>query len=81
MSLTAWDIMEEQGMDTDLYFPDELNRIIGKSYLFKVKYTQFNHDHNNHIYRAEKVTDDAEIINYFKKDFMQEEVCCLLFSY
>ena len=80
-NLTAWEIMEEQGMDTDQYFPDDLNQIIGKKYLFKVKYTDFNHNNNSHIYRAEKVTEDIDIIKYFKKGFMEEEVCCFVFFY
>ena len=37
--VTAWEIMQEQGINTDDYFPDELNQIIGKQYLFKIKYT------------------------------------------
>ena len=70
--LTAWEIMEEHGMDTDEYFPDELNQIIGRQYLFKIFYSEFNHNNNNHIYRAEKLTDDADTINYFKTGFLDE---------
>ena len=73
--------MEEQGMDTDQYFPDDLNQIIGKKYLFKVKYTDFNHNNNSHIYRAETVTEDIDIIKYFNKGFMEEEVCCFVYFY
>ena len=70
--LTAWEIMEEHGMDTDEYFPDELNQIIGRQYLFKIFYSEFNHNNNIHIYRAEKVTDDVDIISYFKFGFLDE---------
>ena len=73
-NLTAWEIMEEQGMDIEQYFPDELNQIIGRKYLFKVKYTEFNHNNNSHIYRADKVTEDIDTINYFKNGFLDEEV-------
>ncbi|GKB44610.1 replication protein A 70 kDa DNA-binding subunit B [Tanacetum coccineum] len=45
--LSAWKIMEEQGMDANQYFPDDLNQIIGKQYLFKIKYSQFNHNNNS----------------------------------
>ena len=72
--LTAWEIMEEHGMDTDEYFPDKLNQIIGKQYLFKIFYSEFNHNNNSHIYRAEKVTEDVDTINYFKMGFLDNEV-------
>ncbi|GKB40853.1 replication protein A 70 kDa DNA-binding subunit B [Tanacetum coccineum] len=72
--LSAWQIMEEQGMDANQYFPDDLNQIIGKQYLFKIKYSQFNHNNNSHVYRAEKVTEDVETINYFKNGFVKYEV-------
>ncbi|GKF45272.1 replication protein A 70 kDa DNA-binding subunit B, partial [Tanacetum coccineum] len=71
--LSAWEIMEKQGMDADRYFPDDLNQIIGKQYLFKVKYSEFNHNNNSHVYRAEKVTEDVETINYFKNGFFDDE--------
>ena len=70
--LTAWEVMEEHGMDTDEYFPDELNQIIGRQYLFKIFYSEFNHNNNSHIYRAEKVTDDDDIIRFFKMGFLDE---------
>ena len=72
--LTAWEIIQEQGVNTDEYFPDDLNQIIGKQYLFKIKYTEFNHNNNSHIYRTEKITDDVDIIKYFKNGFLDEEV-------
>ncbi|GJY86174.1 replication protein A 70 kDa DNA-binding subunit B [Tanacetum coccineum] len=71
--LSAWQIMEEQGMDANQYFPDDLNQIIGKQYLFKIKYSQFNHNNNSHVYRAEKVTQDVETINYFQNGFVKYE--------
>ncbi|GKE76950.1 replication protein A 70 kDa DNA-binding subunit B [Tanacetum coccineum] len=33
---TAWELMEKYGMDTDDYFPEDLDEIVGKKYLFKV---------------------------------------------
>jgi hypothetical protein len=71
---TAWEIMEREGMDTEEYFPDVLNQIIGRKYLFKILFSEFNHNNNSYIYRAEKVTDDVDIINYFKNRFIEEEV-------
>nr|GEY11539.1 replication protein A 70 kDa DNA-binding subunit B [Tanacetum cinerariifolium] len=72
--LSAWEIMEEQGMDTNEYFPDNLNQIIRKQNLFKIKYIEFNHNKNSHIYRTKKVTEDVETINYFKTGFFEYEV-------
>ncbi|GJS11220.1 replication protein A 70 kDa DNA-binding subunit B [Tanacetum coccineum] len=48
-------------------------QIIGKQYLFKIKYSQFNHNNNSHVYRAEKVIEDVETINYFKNGFVKYE--------
>lgn len=74
-NVTAWEIMKENGVNTDEYFPDVLNEIVGKQYLFKIKYTEFNHTNNSHIYRTEKVTDDVDTVTYFKNGFIDEEVC------
>ena len=78
-NLTAWEIMEEQGIDTDKYFLDDLNMIIGKKYLFKVKYTEFNHSNNSPIYRTKRVTEDVDTINYFKSGFLEEGVSLYVF--
>ncbi|GJS91564.1 ATP-dependent DNA helicase PIF1-like protein [Tanacetum coccineum] len=59
---TAWELVEKHGADTTTYFPDELNCIIGKKFLFRVKFTEYNHKNNNHVYRCERVTNDEEII-------------------
>ncbi|GJW69152.1 replication protein A 70 kDa DNA-binding subunit B [Tanacetum coccineum] len=71
--LSAWEIMEEQGVDANQYFPDNLNQIIRKQYLFKIKYSKFNHNNNSLVYRAKKVTKDVETINYFKNGFVKYE--------
>ncbi|GKA58162.1 replication protein A 70 kDa DNA-binding subunit B [Tanacetum coccineum] len=72
--LSAWEIMEDQGMDVDNYFPDDLNQIIGKKYLFKIKFSEFNHKNNSHVYRVEKVSEDIETIKYFKSGLLEYEV-------
>ncbi|GJR64704.1 retrotransposon protein, putative, ty1-copia subclass [Tanacetum coccineum] len=56
---------DESGMDADQYFPDEFNQIIEKKYLFKVKYSEFNHKNSSHVYRAEKGED---------KDYTNESI-------
>ncbi|GKA20293.1 hypothetical protein Tco_0700282 [Tanacetum coccineum] len=67
------DLVEKHGADTTTYFPDELNRIIGKKLLFRVKFFKYNHKNNSHIYRCERVTNDEEIITYWKQGFFKDE--------
>lgn len=74
IGMAAWEILEKQGMDSDQYFPDELNQIIGKKYLFKVLFSEYNHNNNSHVYKAEKVSEDIDMINYFKNGFLADEV-------
>nr|GEZ39814.1 replication protein A 70 kDa DNA-binding subunit B [Tanacetum cinerariifolium] len=72
-NLSAWKIMEEQGMDANQYFPDDLNQIIGKQYLFKIKYSQFTTTIIVMFTELKKVTEDVERINYFKNGFVKYE--------
>ncbi|GJT29014.1 DNA helicase PIF1, ATP-dependent [Tanacetum coccineum] len=65
---TAWELVEKHGADTATYFPGELNCIIGKKFLFRVKFTEYNHKNNSHVYKYERVTND-EIIMYWKQGF------------
>nr|GEZ10849.1 hypothetical protein [Tanacetum cinerariifolium] len=65
---TAWELVEKHGADTATYFLDELNCIIGKKFLFRVKFSEYNHKNNNHVYRCERVTNDEEIITYWKQE-------------
>ncbi|GJW15003.1 hypothetical protein Tco_0019136 [Tanacetum coccineum] len=55
--------------NTTTYFPDELNSMIGKQFLFRVLYSKYNHTNNSHVYRCEKVSDDEEMVSYWKKGF------------
>ena len=66
--------MQEHGMDTDQYFPGELDQIIGKQYLFKILYSEFNHNNNNQIYWVEKIGEDVDTIKHFKRGFLDDEV-------
>ncbi|GJR21745.1 EH domain-containing protein 1 [Tanacetum coccineum] len=64
---------------------DEFKRVIAslrgnddKIYVFlnkvdQVDTQQYNHNYNNHVYRAEKFSEGAEIINYWKKGFLEDE--------
>ncbi|GKB58765.1 replication protein A 70 kDa DNA-binding subunit B [Tanacetum coccineum] len=39
----GWELMEKYGMDTDDYFPEDLDEIVGKKYLFKVYFSEYNY--------------------------------------
>ncbi|GKC15881.1 replication protein A 70 kDa DNA-binding subunit B, partial [Tanacetum coccineum] len=71
---TACELMEKYGMDTDDYFPDDLDDIVGKKYLFKVYYSEYNCNNNNHTYRSDGFLDDVGLIKHFKKGFLLDEV-------
>ncbi|GKB34511.1 hypothetical protein Tco_0879453, partial [Tanacetum coccineum] len=71
---TAWELMEKHGMDPDDYFPDDLDDIVGKKALFKVYFSEYNVNHNNHTYRCDAFSEDVEFIKHFKKDFLGDEV-------
>ncbi|GKC35912.1 replication protein A 70 kDa DNA-binding subunit B [Tanacetum coccineum] len=71
---TTWELMEKYGMDTDDYFPDDLDDIVGKKYLFKVYYSEYNCNNNNHTYRCDEFSDDVGLIKHFKKCFLPDEV-------
>nr|GEU28610.1 replication protein A 70 kDa DNA-binding subunit B [Tanacetum cinerariifolium] len=71
--LSAWQIMEEQWMDANQYFHDNLNQIIRKQYLFKIKYSQFNHNNNSHVYRAKK--DEDEDYDCESDEINEDEEC------
>ncbi|GKB47819.1 replication protein A 70 kDa DNA-binding subunit B, partial [Tanacetum coccineum] len=70
---TAWKLVKKHGTDTATYFPDELNCIIGKKFLFRVKFTEYNHKNNSHVYKCKRVTNDEEIITYWKQVFFEDE--------
>jgi hypothetical protein len=70
---TAWSLMEQHGMDPDDYWPHELDAIVGKKCLFKIYYSEYNVNRNNHTYRCDAFSENVDFINKFKKDFLEEE--------
>ncbi|GJZ80919.1 replication protein A 70 kDa DNA-binding subunit B, partial [Tanacetum coccineum] len=70
---TAWELMERHGMDVDEYWLGELLDLVGKRFLFKIYYSDYNVINNNHTYRCDAVNDDPEFIKHFKDGFMQDE--------
>ncbi|GJZ36246.1 replication protein A 70 kDa DNA-binding subunit B [Tanacetum coccineum] len=70
---TAWELIEKYNMDPDEYWPEELDNIVGKKYLFKLFYSKYNVAKNNHMYRCDSFSEDVELINHFKNDFKDTE--------
>ena len=70
--------MNKHGQNTADYFPDDLNVIVGKKYLFKFTYTQHNVNSNSQVYTAKSVTDDAELISHFNAGFADGQVFHLI---
>ncbi|GJY16626.1 replication protein A 70 kDa DNA-binding subunit B [Tanacetum coccineum] len=71
---TAWEIIEKYDMDPDEYWPkEEFDHIIGKKCLFKLFYSEYNVTKNNHTYRCDSFSEDVELINHFKKNFIDTE--------
>ncbi|GKE19683.1 replication protein A 70 kDa DNA-binding subunit B, partial [Tanacetum coccineum] len=70
---TAWEIMEKHGIDVDEYWPQELDELVGKRFLFKLWYSDYNVNNNNHTYRCDAFNNDADMIKHFKASFMDDE--------
>nr|GFA87537.1 replication protein A 70 kDa DNA-binding subunit B [Tanacetum cinerariifolium] len=59
-------LIERHGMDVDEYWPGELLDLVGKRFLFKIYFSDYNFNNNNHTYRCDAVNDDPEFIKHFK---------------
>ncbi|GJV58096.1 replication protein A 70 kDa DNA-binding subunit B [Tanacetum coccineum] len=70
---TAWEFMEKHSMDVDEYWPQELDELVGKRFLFKLWYSDYNVNNNNHTYHCDAFNNDADMIKHFKVGFMDEE--------
>ncbi|KAL6513803.1 hypothetical protein OROMI_034502 [Orobanche minor] len=71
---TAWELMETHGMDPAEYWPQEVDNIIGKKCLFKIYYSEYNVNRNNHTYGCDGFSENVDFINHFKKDFLEDDV-------
>nr|GEX90122.1 hypothetical protein [Tanacetum cinerariifolium] len=69
----AWELMERHGMDVDEYWPEKLLDLVGKRFLFKLCYSDYNVNNNNHTYRCDAVNDDPEMIKHFKEGFLDND--------
>ncbi|GKA34772.1 replication protein A 70 kDa DNA-binding subunit B [Tanacetum coccineum] len=70
---TAWELMKRHDMDVDEYWPGELLDLVGKRFLFKLYYSDYNVNNNNHTYMCDAVNDDPAMIKHFKEGFLDEE--------
>ncbi|GJY29162.1 replication protein A 70 kDa DNA-binding subunit B [Tanacetum coccineum] len=70
---TAWELIEKYNMDPDEYWPKELDNIVGKKCLFKLFYSEYNVAKNNHTYHCDSFSEDVELINHFKNNFIDTE--------
>ncbi|GKB42796.1 replication protein A 70 kDa DNA-binding subunit B [Tanacetum coccineum] len=70
---TAWELMEKHGMDVDEYWHGELLDLVGKRFLFKLYYLDYNLNNNNHTYKCDAVNDEPAFVKHFKEGFLDEE--------
>ncbi|KAL6531004.1 hypothetical protein OROHE_014486 [Orobanche hederae] len=70
---TTWELMEKHGMDVDEHWPSELDVVVGKKFLFKVLFSDYSVNNNNHTYRCNAFNDEPDMINHFKKGFWEDE--------
>ncbi|GJS43525.1 hypothetical protein Tco_0568568 [Tanacetum coccineum] len=73
LGYTAWELMEKHDMDVDEYWPEELLDLVGKRFLFKLYYLDYNVNNNNHTYRCDALNDDPAFVKHFKECFLDEE--------
>ncbi|GJZ44440.1 hypothetical protein Tco_0591695, partial [Tanacetum coccineum] len=69
---TTWELMEKHDMNVDKYWPGELLDLVGKRFLFKLYYSDYNVN-NNHTYRCDAVNDEPAFVKHFKEGFLDEE--------
>lgn len=77
---SAAEIVNSINKDPADYFPEELSKkIVGKMILLKVLFTQHNVNSNSHVYTCKSVSDDSELIAFYKGLITsQAEVICTI---
>ncbi|PWA84263.1 replication protein A 70 kDa DNA-binding subunit B [Artemisia annua] len=74
VDIPCYKLKEQYGPGVEDMFPEELtNRIVGKRLLFRFTYTEWAINNNHHTYQVTKMSNDAEFIKLFKKDFIMDE--------
>ncbi|GJV63761.1 replication protein A 70 kDa DNA-binding subunit B [Tanacetum coccineum] len=69
---TMWELMEKHGMDVDEYWPGEFLDFVGKRFLFKLHYSDYNINNNNHTYRCDAVNIEPAFVKHFKEGFLDD---------
>ncbi|GKC55112.1 hypothetical protein Tco_1077857 [Tanacetum coccineum] len=69
----AWELIEKHNIDPDEHWLEELDSIVGNKGLFKLFYSEYNITNNNQTYRCDSFSDNVELINHFKKSFLDME--------
>ena len=52
--------------------PKQLNRMLGKKMLFKFIFSEYIINKNNHMYQVKPMSDEPDLIEFFKKEFLSE---------
>ena len=55
-------------------FPDELNFLVGKTFLFKISVTTYNLKENYSTYTVARMSDDSQLIESFNNLFTEAKV-------
>ncbi|GJX79437.1 replication protein A 70 kDa DNA-binding subunit B [Tanacetum coccineum] len=66
-------LIEKHGPNYDDYFPSELNVLVGKTVLWRFKYTDDHIQNNNYLYQINLLSVDEAMVTRFKQDFILED--------
>nr|GEW50918.1 replication protein A 70 kDa DNA-binding subunit B [Tanacetum cinerariifolium] len=69
---TTWELMEKHDMDVNEYWTGDLLDLLGKRFLFKLYYSDYNVN-NNHTYRCDVVNDEPAFVKHFREGFLDDE--------
>ncbi|GJS34197.1 hypothetical protein Tco_0532579 [Tanacetum coccineum] len=52
----------------------ELDKLVGKNFMFKLYHSQYNMNNNNYTYMCDAFNDDPETIKHFKASFLEDSL-------
>ncbi|GKC41343.1 hypothetical protein Tco_1059065 [Tanacetum coccineum] len=52
----------------------ELDKLVGKNFMFKLYNSQYNMNNNNYTYMCDAFNDDPEMIKHFKASFLEDSL-------
>lgn len=66
LGVSAYDLYKSLPADADdETFPEEINALVGKLYVFMVNVSHYNIEKNHHVYTIGKISDEAELLGQF----------------